>query len=308
MSKHWTAKDIPNQEERIAVITGSSSGIGYETAKELARHKATVILACRNLEKAEQARSHILTDIPDAKVEFIQLDLASLKSIRQAANEIRSKFKKIDLLVNNAGVMWPDYNLTEDNFELQFGINHLGHFALTGLLLDQMLHVPGSRIVSVSSIDHRQGTINFDDLQSRKKYDRYASYSQSKLANLMFSYELQRQLSSIGAETIAVSAHPGISKSNLLRHANLWYNIVKQTIGQFIMQSSFMGALPTLRAATDPNVKGGEFYGPSGWNEYNGYPKRVESNELSHNVNMQRKLWEVSEKLTGIKYNFLKSR
>ncbi|HUL98283.1 MAG TPA: SDR family NAD(P)-dependent oxidoreductase [Mycobacterium sp.] len=299
MSK-WTTADIPDQTGRTAVITGANTGLGYETAKALAAKGAHVVLAVRNLDKGKDAAEQISTAIPGASVAVQQLDLSSLDSIRAAANELRSSHDAIDLLINNAGVMYTDKITTEDGFELQFGTNHLGHFALTGLLLDRLLTVPGSRVVTVSSQGHRmRATIHFDDLQWEDDYDRIAAYGQSKLANLLFTYALQRRLQ--GTNTIAVAAHPGGSNTELARNVPPVMRVVMAALAP-LTQSAAKGALPTLRAATDPGVLGGQYFGPEGFLEQRGYPKVVRSSEQSYDVDLQRRLWTLSEELTGVTF------
>jgi len=298
----WTARDVPDQHGRVAIVTGANTGIGYEAAVVLAGRGATVILACRNEAKAEQAAQRIHNATPDVSVEVEQLDLSSLTSIRDFAKRLHSSHPAIDLLINNAGVMWTPPSKTEDGFELQFGTNHLGHFALTGQIIDLLLPVSGSRIVTVSSFGHRTGKIDFDDLQSERHYGRHRAYGKSKLANLMFTYELQRRLSGIGANTIAVAAHPGNARTDLVRNSPAPLRVLNDKFGSLVAQSAVMGALPTLRAATDPTVQGGEYYGPSGFMEQGGTPKVVRSNKRSYDEATQRRLWDVSEQLTGITY------
>ncbi|MCV7104043.1 SDR family NAD(P)-dependent oxidoreductase [Mycobacterium palustre] len=299
----WTASDIPDQTGRVAVVTGANTGLGYETARALAEHGARVVLAVRNLDKGKDAAARITANGPRGEVALQELDLTSLGSIRAAAEQLRFQYDRIDLLVNNAGVMWTPKSTTKDGFELQFGTNHLGHFALTGLLLDRLLPVAGSRVVTVSSIGHRiRADIHFDDLQWERGYSRVAAYGQSKLANLMFTYELQRRLAPHGT-TIAAVAHPGGSRSELTRNLPAWARAVLPVV-EPLFQGADMGALPTLRAATDPGVLGGQYYGPDGLGEQRGYPKVVASSEKSHDVDAQRRLWAVSEELTGVVYPF----
>lgn len=299
----WTTAKIPDQSRRTAVVTGANTGLGLETAKALAARGAHVVLAVRNVTKGEAAAEWISRSVPDADLELQRLDLGSLASVRAAADEIRTKHERIDLLINNAGVMTPPKETTADGFELQFGTNHLGHFALTGLLLDRLLPVAGSRIVTVSSIGHRFSRgIRFEDLQWERSYNRLQAYGQSKLANLLFTYELQRRL--IGQHTTALAAHPGGSDTELARHLP---GPVQRAVPLLrpLFQEAAMGALPTLRAATDPGALGGQYYGPDGLGEQKGYPKLVTSNERSYDLELQRRLWTVSEELTGVTFPVL---
>ncbi|NDJ89440.1 SDR family NAD(P)-dependent oxidoreductase [Mycolicibacter kumamotonensis] len=295
----WTTADIPDQTGRVAVITGANTGLGFETAAALAAQGARVVLAVRNLEKGKDAESLIRRRSPGADVTLQELDLTSLDSIRSAAAQLRADHDRIDLLINNAGVMYPPKATTKDGFELQFGTNHLGHFALTGLLLDRLLPVAGSRVVTVSSVGHRiRADIHFDDLQWQRRYNRVEAYGQSKLANLMFTYELQRRLAP-HATTIATAAHPGGSNTDLMRHLPRWaaaaYPLIKP-----LFQGADMGALPSLRAASDPQALGGQYFGPDGFAQRRGYPTVVKSSRKSHDVDAQKRLWTVSEELTGV--------
>jgi len=297
----WTTANIPDQTGRVAVITGANTGLGYETALALAGHGAHVVLAVRNLDKGKDAAARIAAKSSDAEVTLAELDLTSLDSIRAAAEQLRSDYDRIDLLINNAGVMWTPKGTTKDGFELQFGTNHLGHFAFTGLLLDRLLPIAGSRVVTVSSTGHRiRADIHFDDLQWERSYSRVAAYGQSKLANLLFTYELQRQLAPRGT-TIAAAAHPGGSQTELTRNLPPRLARVSALI-EPLFQDPAMGALPTLRAATDPAVLGGQYFGPDGFGELQGHPKVVGSSDKSHDVETQRRLWAVSEELTGVVY------
>ncbi|HYK28705.1 MAG TPA: oxidoreductase [Streptosporangiaceae bacterium] len=302
----WTAQDVGDQSGRIAVITGANSGIGLETAKVLARHGALVVLAGRNPGRTSVAAESIRSDQSGAQVETAELDLASLESVRKAGADLTARFPKLDLLINNAGLMFPPYGLTKDGFELQFGTNHLGHFALTGLLMPSLLATSGSRVVTLSSNGHRTGRMNFADLQSARHYQKYTAYGRSKLANLMFTYELQRRLSAAGAPTIAVAAHPGTARTELTRHMSALSNAAMspryQTVNRWFVQDAKMGALPTLRAATDPNAVGGTYYGPNGPFQMTGYPIVVTSSGRSHNKEAQRRLWAESEQLTQVTY------
>ncbi|ULN36150.1 SDR family NAD(P)-dependent oxidoreductase [Mycolicibacterium smegmatis] len=293
----WTTARIPDQTGRVAIVTGANTGLGLETAKALAAKGAHVVLAVRNLDKGKAAVDWIARSAPTADLELQQLDLGSLASVRAAADDLKGKFDRIDLLINNAGVMWPPRQTTEDGFELQFGTNHLGHFALTGLLLDRMLTVPGSRVVTVSSQGHRiLAAIHFDDLQWERRYNRVAAYGQSKLANLLFTYELQRRLT--GHQTTALAAHPGASNTELARHLP---GPLERLVTP-LAQDAALGALPTLRAATDPGALGGQYFGPDGIGETRGYPKVVASSAQSHDADLQRRLWAVSEELTGVTF------
>ncbi|MEV0406484.1 SDR family NAD(P)-dependent oxidoreductase [Actinoallomurus sp. NPDC050550] len=302
MNEKWTAEDVPDQHGRVAVITGANTGLGFETAKVLAVRGAAVVLAVRDTDKGKQAAARISDAAPGADVTVQHLDLTSLDSIRAAADELRTGHPKIDLLINNAGVMYTPKRTTKDGFELQFGTNHLGHFALTGLLLEAMLPVRGSRVVTVSSVGHRiRAEIDFDDLQSERSYSRVAAYGRSKLANLMFTYELQRRLAGKG-ETIAVAAHPGGSQTELGRNLPAPLRVLERAFGSLLAQSAAMGALPTLRAATSPEVQGGQYYGPDGFGQTKGHPRLVGSSRRSHDVAAQRRLWAVSEDLTGVTF------
>jgi NAD(P)-dependent dehydrogenase (short-subunit alcohol dehydrogenase family) len=297
MSK-WTTADIPDQTGRTAVITGANTGLGYETAAALAAKGAHVVLAVRNLEKGKAAADLITRANPGASVAIQELDLTSLDSVRAAADQLRADHGSIDLLINNAGVMFTPKSTTKDGFELQFGTNHLGHFALTNLLLDRLQAAPGSRIVTVSSVGHRFArAIRFDDLQWERSYSRVGAYGQAKLANLMFTYELQRRLQ--GTNTIAVAAHPGGSRTELTRNLPPVVAAVTR-LAEPLFQSAEMGALPTLRAATDPGVLGGQYFGPDGFGEQRGHPKVVASSAASHDTDAQRRLWAVSEELTSV--------
>ena len=304
MSEKWTEHDIPDQQGRVAVVTGANTGLGFETARMLAVRRASVVLAVRDVEKGKQAAARIADATPGADLSVVQLDLTALESVMAAAAELRATHSKIHLLINNAGVMYPPRRTTtRDGFELQFGTNHLGHFTLTGLLLDRLQGVPGSRVVTVSSLGHRmRAQINFDDLQWERSYDRVAAYGQSKLANLMFTYELQRRLTAGGATAIAVAAHPGLADTDLGRHAPAAVRLVIPAIAPLLTQKAAMGALPTLRAATDPGVLGGQYYGPDGPGQTRGHPRPTTSSPQSYNVAIQQHLWAISEELTGVTF------
>jgi NAD(P)-dependent dehydrogenase (short-subunit alcohol dehydrogenase family) len=304
MSAKWTAADVPDQSGRVAIVTGANSGLGYDTAAVLAEKGAQVVLAVRNLDKGNEAADRIRKASPNADVSTRELDLTSLDSVRKAADELRAAHPRIDLLINNAGVMYvPTRETTDDGFEMQFGTNHLGHFALTGQLLDNMLPVEGSRVVTISSVGHRiLARIHFEDPQLERKYNRVEAYGQSKLANLLFTYELQRRLKAKGTPTVALAAHPGMSNTELMRYLPGPLRNLPDFVWNLVAQSAAMGALPTLRAATDPVAQGGQYYGPDGIGEVKGNPKVVASSAQSHNEDIQRRLWTLSEELTGITY------
>ncbi len=294
---NWTERDIPDQQGRVAVVTGANTGLGFETARALADHGATVVLAVRDVEKGKQAAARMTGDVT-----VQELDLTSLESIRAAAADLHGTHPGIDLLINNAGVMYTPRQTTRDGFELQFGTNHLGHFAFTGLVLDLLLPVPGSRVVTVSSVAHRiRAAIHFDDLQWERSYSRIAAYGQSKLANLMFTYELQRRLMPHGT-TIAAAAHPGLADTDLVRNSPAALRVISPVIAPLMSQQPDMGALPTLRAATDPAVLGGQYYGPDRMGGHRGHPQVVASSPESYDVTVQQRLWTVSEDLTGVKF------
>ena len=295
---------IPSQKGRIAVVTGANIGLGYETALELARKEMTVILACRNIDKANAAKQDILKEVPKADLDIIQIDLSSLNSVRNFAKNYLEKHAQLDLLINNAGVMVPPFSLTEDGFELQMGANYFGHFLLTGLLLETILATPNSRIVSLSSIAHRSGKINFEDLQSQKKYSAIQAYSQSKLACLMYGYELQRRLDSSGHQsTISTIAHPGASETNLGQHLPKWIMSVFSLFMPLFSHSAKAGAQPSLWAALG-TATGGDYFGPTKFREMKGKAGKVDSTPLSKDKAIAKKLWEISEKLTEITYSF----
>ncbi|SHF16301.1 oxidoreductase [Streptoalloteichus hindustanus] len=307
----WTEDHLPDQRGRVAVVTGANTGIGFATARALAARGAHVVLACRDLDRARTAVDRIAQSAPEARLDVVRLDLASLASVRAAAEEIRERLPRIDLLVNNAGITGLR-GRTGDGFEVQFGVNHLGHFALTGLVLDRLLPVPGSRVVTVSSIAHRYGRIDdVDDLRPARDTDTGArpensvfTYARSKLANLMFTYELQRRLSAAGAPTTALAAHPGGASTEIFRNSPGWFRAPNLLIAKLLGRSPEMGALPTLRAAADPEARGGEYYGPGGLFEVQGYPRRVASSPRSRDADNQRRLWEASERLTEVIYPF----
>ncbi len=305
MTENWTIADIPPLTGRTAVVTGANTGIGYETGRILAERGATVIMACRNMDKGKQAQAKIATAAPDARIELIHIDTSDVASVRTAAAEIAGLTGQLDLLINNAGTAWPPYSVTAEGVELQFATSYLGHFALTGLLLDKLAAAPAARVIALSSHAHRGGRIRFDDLAFARGYQPLRAYAQSKLAVLMFTYELQRRLEEAGSPIQSLAAHPGGSRTELLRNPvgpvpRLATPAVMRRLGQF--QSAEMGALCTLRAAVDPAARGGEYYGPGGLLEVRGYPVVVKSSKRSHDAGTQRRLWDTAERLSGVHY------
>jgi NAD(P)-dependent dehydrogenase (short-subunit alcohol dehydrogenase family) len=304
----WTTADMPDLTGKVMIVTGANSGIGYEAAKEFARKGAQTILACRSMDKAQFALDKIQIEIPDAQAEIMQLDLANMESVRQFAEAFKAKYDRLDVLLNNAGIMMVPYGVTEDGFERQFGTNHLGHFALTGLLIDLLSKTPDSRVVNVSSNGHRQGRMDFDNLmfEDGKGYSPMRSYGRSKLANLLFTYELQRRFEDQNQDAIAVATHPGISETNLGAHLEerRAFKLMRPITAR-MGQSAAMGALPSIRAAVDPNVTGGQYLGPGSMMEMKGYPVLVVSSKASHDLADAQRLWEVSEELTGVTFGLL---
>ncbi|MCW2908414.1 MAG: family NAD(P)-dependent oxidoreductase [Actinomycetia bacterium] len=302
----WTEGSVPGQQGRTVVITGGNTGLGFEAARVLAQAGAAIVLACRDPARGAAAAARIRVTAPGARVDLVHLDLASLASVREAADQLRASYPVIDLLINNAGGVNPRYQRTEDGFERTLATNHLGPFALTGLVLDRLLPVPGSRVVTVSSIGHRRGVINFDDLQAEQGYRFQPAYFQSKLANLLFTCELQARLAAAGAATIAVAAHPGNARTefgrDMSRAARIAMSPRLSALTWWLMQSPRVGALATVRAATDPDTRGGDYYGPPGRAQFTGYPVRVESSARSHDTAVARRLWQESERLTGVTY------
>jgi NAD(P)-dependent dehydrogenase (short-subunit alcohol dehydrogenase family) len=303
----WDDENIPDLSGNVAIVTGANSGLGFEVTKALAAKGALVVMGCRNVDKGEEAKSLITKDVVGASLDLMLLDLADLSSVKSFAAGFREKYKSLHILCNNAGVMQVPKGQTVDGFETHFGINHLGHFALTGLLLDLLLDTGGSRVVTVSSGAHRWGKIDFDDIGLEKNYGRTSAYGRSKLANLLFAYELQRRLDRIGSSTISVAAHPGYAATNLQRTGprmggGRFFAWLYGVLNILVAQSARMGALPILYAATAGDVKGGNYIGPAGFGQMRGYPKKVESNEASHDEETAKRLWDLSMKLTKVKY------
>jgi NAD(P)-dependent dehydrogenase (short-subunit alcohol dehydrogenase family) len=289
---------------KTSIVTGANSGIGLEAARVLAKSGARVIMAVRNEEKGNAARNAILKEHQNAKVEVMKLDLADLTSVRSFANKYLSQYDSLDLLLNNAGVMTPPYSKTKDGFELQFGSNHLGHFALTGLLLPLLKTTPHSRVVTVSSLAHRGAAILFDNLDGSKGYKAMKFYGQSKLANLMFAKELDIRLKQHGIQTISLACHPGISATNLFKFGRNEAPRVFKGLMNRLLQPAEMGALPTLYAATEPSLTGGEYIGPNGRGRFRGYPALDTPHFVANDEATMKKLWELSEKLTGVEFDF----
>ncbi|PKL88886.1 MAG: short-chain dehydrogenase [Ignavibacteriae bacterium HGW-Ignavibacteriae-2] len=294
----WDSNNIPDQRGKVIILTGSSSGIGFEAARVLASKNATIIIAVRNMEKGNAAANKIRAQHNNSDIQVMELDLASLESVRVFASRFKEKYEKLDILINNAGVMIPPYSKTDDGFELQFGTNHLGHFALTGLLMEFLNKSNEARIVNVSSAAHKYGKIDFADLNwEKRKYKPISAYGDSKIANLYFTYELKRKLEKSKSNVKVTAAHPGWTATDLQRHSSIF-----EFLNKFFAMQIWQGALPTLKAAFDNEAQSGDYYGPDGWQEWRGYPQKVESNKLSHDKIIAEKLWDVSEKMTGVKY------
>jgi NAD(P)-dependent dehydrogenase (short-subunit alcohol dehydrogenase family) len=294
----WTVDDIPDQTGRIALVTGANSGLGLHTTIALARHGARVLMACRNPAKADEALVRIRAEVPSAQVELVRLDLASLASIREAAQDVATRTDRLDVLVDNAGVMAVPRSQTADGFEMQLGTNHLGHFALTGLVTPLLTAAPAGRVVVVASDAAKWGRMRFDDLMGERFYFRWLAYGQSKLANLLFMRELSRRA---GSRLVVAGAHPGYAATNLQSAPGLPGRVM--ALGnRLIAQSDAAGALPQLYAATMPDVRTGDYFGPDGLLGLRGAPHRVTPIKAAQNDDAARRLWEVSEQLTGVTY------
>ena len=307
MSK-WTQHDIPDLTGKVVVITGANSGLGLASTKAMAAKGATVVMACRNLGKAEQAKAEVLAGNRNAKLDVMQLDNASLASVRAFADAFKAKYDRLDILLNNAGLMAIPRTLTEDGFEMQLGVNHLAHFALTGLLLDVITKTPKARIHNVSSSANYSGTINFDDLMGEKAYGRWGTYGQSKLANIVFTFELQKRLTAAGVDTITNTSHPGLVMGNLQSNSVEQSNtkmegLLYRIIGPIMAQDVKMGVLPQLYGSAAKEAKGGVFYGPKTFN-MRGYPAEKQANKEAYNADILKRFWAVSEKLTGVTFDF----
>lgn len=305
MTTHWDESQVPDMQGKTIVITGANSGIGYEAATILAGRGAEIVMAVRNYEKGQKALQAIQNVHPSAKLQLMRLDLSELASIRHFAEEFRQKHHRLSILINNAGVMMPPYSRTQDGFELQFGSNHLGHFALTGLLLPHLLATPHARIVTLSSIAAYAGKIDFDNLDGSKGYRSFKFYSQSKLANMLFARELQLRLAQHQVDTISVACHPGFTHTNLAsrgsgKPVSGIFGLLSRSFGQ----KALMGALPTLYAATSPTIHGGEYVGPDGKGGRKGYPKLDNHIDKLYQADISQRLWTLSESLTGVQYEW----
>ncbi len=294
----WNIKNVPSQPGKLAIVTGANSGIGYETTLGLVKKDIEVIMACRNSQKAEEAKAKILYAYPDAKINPMVVDISSVTEVRKFAHAFQTQFGRLDLLINNAGIMMPPYKVTKEGFESQLATNYIGHFALTGLLLPLLTGTSGSRVVTLSSLSYKWAEIQFDDLHALKGYSRRKAYGQSKRACLMFAFELQRRLSIAGYDTLSVAAHPGLSKTNLDQYFPGWL----RPLGSLFLQSAQMGALPVLYAALGKDLKGGEFIGPDGFQQMGGYPVRVDADEYSRDKEVAQHLWEASQEMTKVFY------
>ncbi len=303
----WIEQNVPDQAGKVIVITGANSGLGFEAARALARKQARVVMAVRDLAKGGQAAAAIQRTTPQANLELLVLDLADLASVHRFAERVAASYDRIDVLLNNAGVMAIPRRVTVNGFEMQFGTNHLGHFALAGRLLPLILRTPHARVVTVSSGAHAFGRMRFDDLQGERSYSRWGAYGQSKLANLLFAYELQRKLAAAGSSAISVAAHPGYAATNLQgvgpqMDGSRISERVMAAANRLLAQSAAMGALPQIYAATAPDVRGGDYFGPDGLMGQRGFPRKVRSSSRSYDQAAAARLWRESEKLTGVRF------
>ena len=299
---NFNLNNIPSQKGKTAIVTGANIGLGYETTIALAKKHMHVIMACRNIQKAQKAKETIMKILPTASLEIMILDLNSLKSVREFAADFIKNHLQLNLLINNAGIMIPPFAKTEEGFESQMGVNYFAHFLLTGLLLPVLEKTEGSRVISLSSIAHKSAKINFENLNSEKSYSKIEAYGQSKLACLMFSYELDRRLKAKGSHIRSIAAHPGVSDTDLGRHVSKWLYSLLLPVVRLMSHRPENAALPTQYAALAENLKGGEYIGPTGFSEMKGKPGIAKSTPLSHDSQIAKQLWEVSEKLTNIKY------
>jgi len=303
---NWTITDIPDLTGKTVIVTGGNSGLGFESVKAFALKGACVIMACRSVTKGEEAKKQIEKFLPKADISVMELDLTDLKSIRNFALNFKKENTRLDVLLNNAGIMMVPYSLTKDGFESQVGTNHLGHFALTGLLLEVLKNTPESRVVNVSSMAHSSGVMDFNNLlyENGKGYSSTKAYSRSKLSNLLFTYELQRFFEKNKINSSALAAHPGFAETNLVNHLlKKWFFRLIRPLFFKMAQPASMGALPQIRASVDPEARANEFYGPDGKRQMTGYPVVVHPKPKAHDKESARKLWEISEKLTSVIYS-----
>lgn len=300
--QNFTIKNAPSQKGKIAIVTGANDGVGYETSLGLLSKGAKLIMACRNPKKAKNAMAKLKNAYPNTAIEFIPLDLSKLSSVKLFAEQYKQKFDKLDILVNNAGIMVPPFSKTEDGFESQMGVNYFAHFLLTGLLMNELKAAEKARVISLSSIAHKRGKIDFKNLNAEKKYDKSAAYSQSKLACLMFAYELDRKLREAGSEVLSLASHPGVSATNLFNNMPSLATKIIMPLSKPLLNTPKNAALPSLMAALDASVKSGDYFGPSGFLEMSGKPTKAASKPQSHNLETAKKLWNVSEELLGFKF------
>jgi NAD(P)-dependent dehydrogenase (short-subunit alcohol dehydrogenase family) len=309
MSKKWTQGDVPDLTGKVIIVTGANSGLGFESSKAFAEKNATVVMTVRNMDKGEAAKADILKIAPNAKLDLMKLDMSNLDSVREFAEAFKAKYDRLDVLLNNAGLMAIPRQETVDGFEMQLGVNHLGHFALTGLLLDVIVKTPSARIHNVTSSANYMGDINFDDLMGKQNYDRWGAYGQSKLANVFFTFELQKRLAAAGHDTIVNVSHPGFVFTNLQVNSmeesgtggneGLLYRIARPLMSQDIG----MGVLPQLYGSVAEDARGGTMYAPR-WLGHRGYPAEAKPNRKAYNKEATKRFWEVSEELTGVHYNW----
>ena len=294
----WSIDQVPSQLGKVAIVTGANSGIGYQVTLGLIKKDFEVIMACRNIQKAEEAKVKILKIHPHAKINPMKIDMSSLDEVKKFADQFQTQYQNLHLLINNAGIMMSPYKVSEDGFENQFATNYIGHFALTGLLLPILTSTSDSRIISLSSLSYKWSEILFDDFHFKNGYSKTKAYGQSKRACLMFAFELQRRLTAAGYDTLSVAAHPGLSKTNL----DQYYPVLIRPLGNLFLQPAAKGALPILFASLEKDLKGGEFIGPDGFQQMRGYPTKVEADEYSNNKEIAIRLWSESEKMTNVFY------
>ena len=296
--RNWSLNEVPSQSGKVAIVTGANSGIGYEVTLGLIKTGFEVIMACRNLQKAEEAKVKILHQYPKANINLMRVDTSSLNEVKKFVEQFKNRYQNLHLLVNNAGIMMSPHKVSEDGYENQLATNYIGHFALTGLLLPILTNTSGSRIISLSSLSYKWSEIIFDDFNFKKGYSKTKAYGQSKRACLMFAFELQRRLSAAGYDTLSIAAHPGLSKTNL----DQYYPALIRPLGNLFLQPAAKGALPILFASLDKDLKGGEFIGPDGFQQMRGYPTKVDADEYSKNKEVAIRLWSESKKMTNVFY------